>query len=85
MKGIVYIGDGRGLEEGNEELIEFVKWVIKEGRESMEKMGFVEVTRGSVEDGIVKGIEEGGSEILIVRVVLFGGGHYKRDVASAIK
>ncbi|PFA21863.1 MULTISPECIES: sirohydrochlorin chelatase [Bacillus cereus group] len=85
MKGIVYIGHGSRLQEGNEQFIHFVKSVIKERSESIQKIGFLELTTPTVQDAIVKAIQDGATEILIVPVLLFAAAHYKRDVPFEIK
>ncbi|WP_410985172.1 sirohydrochlorin chelatase [Bacillus cereus] len=85
MKGIVYIGHGSRLQEGNEQFIHFVRSVIKERSESIQKIGFLELTTPTVQDAIVEAIQDGATEVLIVPVLLFAAAHYKRDVPFEIK
>ncbi|PFD97561.1 sirohydrochlorin chelatase [Bacillus cereus] len=85
MKGIVYIGHGSRLQEGNEQFIHFVKSVINERSENIQKIGFLELTTPTAQDAIVEAITEGATEILIVPVLLFAAAHYKRDVPFEIE
>lgn len=41
MKGIVYIGHGSRLQEGNEQFVYFIQSVIKERSESIQKLAFL--------------------------------------------
>ncbi|MEN1938351.1 sirohydrochlorin chelatase [Paenibacillus sp. 102] len=85
MKGIVYIGHGSRLQEGNEQFIHFVRSVIKERSESIQKIGFLELTTPTVQDAIVEAIRDGATEVLIVPVLLFAAAHYKCDVPFEIE
>ncbi|MBO1581757.1 sirohydrochlorin chelatase [Bacillus sp. XF8] len=85
MKGIVYIGHGSRLQEGNEQFIHFVRSVIKERSESIQKIGFLELTTPTVQDAITEAIQDGATEVLIVPVLLFAAAHYKRDVPFEIE
>ncbi|HEK9102784.1 TPA: sirohydrochlorin chelatase [Bacillus pseudomycoides] len=85
MKGIVYMGHGSRLHEGNEQFIHFVKSVIKERSESIQKIGFLELTTPTVQDAIVAAIQDGATEVLLVPVLLFAAAHYKRDVPFEIE
>ncbi|AIK37288.1 sirohydrochlorin chelatase [Bacillus pseudomycoides] len=85
MKGIVYIGHGSRLQEGNKQFIHFVQSVINERSENIQKIGFLELTTPTVQDAIVEAITEGATEILIVPVLLFAAAHYKRDVPFEIE
>ncbi|MCP1125383.1 sirohydrochlorin chelatase [Bacillus sp. 3103sda1] len=85
MKGIVYIGHGSRLQEGNEQFIHFVQSVIKERSENIQKIGFLELTTPTVQDAITEAILDGATEVLLVPVLLFAAAHYKRDVPFEIK
>ncbi|MBY0596456.1 sirohydrochlorin chelatase [Bacillus bingmayongensis] len=85
MKGIVYIGHGSRLQEGNEQFIHFVQSVIKERSEIIQKIGFLELTTPTIQDAIAEAIQDGATEVLIVPVLLFAAAHYKRDVPFEIE
>ncbi|MGG2095229.1 sirohydrochlorin chelatase [Bacillus sp. S13(2024)] len=85
MKGIVYIGHGSRLQEGNEQFIHFVQDVIKARSESIQKIGFLELTTPTVQDAITEAILDGATDILIVPILLFAAAHYKRDVPFEIE
>ncbi|MDM5186664.1 sirohydrochlorin chelatase [Bacillus sp. DX4.1] len=85
MKGIVYIGHGSRLQEGNEQFVYFIQSVIKERSESIQKIGFLELTTPTIKDAIIEAIIEGATEILIVPVLLFAAAHYKRDIPFEIE
>lgn len=79
------MGHGSRLHEGNEQFIHFVKSVIKERSESIQKIGFLELTTPTVQDAIVAAIQDGATEVLLVPVLLFAAAHYKRDVPFEIE
>ncbi|MGG0186173.1 sirohydrochlorin chelatase [Bacillus rhizoplanae] len=85
MKGIVYIGHGSRLQEGNKQFIHFVQSVIKERSEGIQKIGFLELTTPTVQDAITEAILDGATEVLLVPVLLFAAAHYKRDVPFEIE
>lgn len=85
MKGIVYIGHGSRLLEGNEQFTHFIQSVINERSESIQKIGFLELTTPTIQDAIIEAITEGATEVLIVPILLFAAAHYKRDVPFEIK
>ncbi|MFD0768220.1 sirohydrochlorin chelatase [Bacillus sp. CGMCC 1.60114] len=84
MKGIVYIGHGSRLQEGNKQFIHFVQSVIKERSKGIQKIGFLELTTPTVQDAITEAILDGATEVLLVPVLLFAAAHYKRDVPFEI-
>ncbi|WP_440602503.1 sirohydrochlorin chelatase [Bacillus sp. GB_SG_008] len=85
MKGIVYIGHGSRLQEGNEQFIHFIQSVIKERSENIQKIGFLELTTPTVQDAITEAILDGATEVLLVPILLFAAAHYKRDIPFEIE
>ncbi|CAG9611534.1 Sirohydrochlorin ferrochelatase [Bacillus rhizoplanae] len=85
MKGIVYIGHGSRLQEGNEQFIHFVQSVIKKRSENIQKIGFLELITPNVQDAITEAILDGATEVLLVPVLLFAAAHYKRDIPFEIE
>ncbi|HDR4863314.1 sirohydrochlorin chelatase [Bacillus cereus] len=84
MKGIVYVGHGSRLQEGNEQFIHFIQSVMKERNERIQKMAFLELTTLSIQDAVTETIIEGATEIMMVPVLLFAAAHYKRDIPFEI-
>lgn len=84
MKGIVYIGHGSRLQEGNEQFIQFIQSVMKERNERIQKLAFLELTTPTISDAVTETIIEGATEIMIVPVLLFAAAHYKRDIPLEI-
>ncbi|WP_377865905.1 sirohydrochlorin chelatase [Bacillus sp. R86525] len=85
MKGIVYVGHGSRLQEGNEQFIHFIQSVMKERNERIQKMAFLELTNPTIQDAVTEAIIEGATEIMIVPVLLFAAAHYKRDIPFEIE
>ncbi|EMA6344054.1 sirohydrochlorin chelatase [Bacillus cytotoxicus] len=85
MKAIVYIGHGSRLQEGNEQFKHFIRSVMQERNEKIQKVGFLELTTPTVQEAIYEAITEGATEIVVVPVLLFAAAHYKRDVPFEIK
>ncbi|MDZ4480038.1 sirohydrochlorin chelatase [Bacillus cereus] len=84
MKGIVYVGHGSRLQEGNEQFIQFIQSVMKERNERIQKIAFLELTTPTISDAVTETIIEGVTEIMIVPVLLFAAAHYKRDIPLEI-
>ena len=84
MKGIVYVGHGSRLQEGNEQFIQFIQSVMKERNERIQKLAFLELTTPTISDAVTETIIEGATEIMIVPVLLFAAAHYKRDIPLEI-
>ena len=84
MKGIVYVGHGSRLQEGNEQFIHFIQSVMKERNERIQKIAFLELTKPTISDAVTETILEGATEIMIVPVLLFAAAHYKRDIPLEI-
>ena len=85
MKGIVYVGHGSRLQEGNEQFIHFIQSVMKERNERIQKTAFLELTTPTISDAVTETILEGATEIMIVPVLLFAAAHYKRDIPFEIE
>jgi len=85
MKGIVYVGHGSRLQEGNEQFIQFIQSVMKERNERIQKIAFLELTTPTISDAVTETIIEGVTEIMIVPVLLFAAAHYKRDIPFEIE
>lgn len=85
MKGIVYVGHGSRLQEGNEQFIHFIQSVMKERNERIQKVAFLELTTPTISDAVTETILEGATEIRIVPVLLFAAAHYKRDIPFEIE
>ncbi|MGE1052701.1 sirohydrochlorin chelatase [Bacillus cereus] len=84
MKGIVYVGHGSRLQEGNEQFIQFIQSVMKERNERIQKLAFLELTTPTISNAVTETIIEGATEIMIVPVLLFAAAHYKRDIPLEI-
>lgn len=85
MKGIVYVGHGSRLQEGNEQFIHFIQSVMKERNERIQKIAFLELTTPTIQDAVTEAVIEGATEIMIVPVLLFAAAHYKRDIPFEIE
>ena len=85
MKGIVYVGHGSRLQEGNEQFIHFIQSVMKERNERIQRIAFLELTTPTISDAVTETILEGATEIMIVPVLLFAAAHYKCDIPFEIE
>ncbi|MBE7104675.1 sirohydrochlorin chelatase [Bacillus cereus] len=85
MKGIIYVGHGSRLQEGNEQFIHFIQSVMKECNERIQKIAFLELTTPTIQDTVTEAVIEGATEIMIVPVLLFAAAHYKRDIPFEIE
>ncbi|BAB05215.1 sirohydrochlorin chelatase [Halalkalibacterium halodurans] len=86
MKGIVYIGHGSRVEEGNEQLRAFVKKAIERKRDiPIQTIGFIELAEPSIEEAIDECVAMGATDIAIVPVLLLAAGHAKVDIPQEIE
>ncbi|PQZ53931.1 cobalamin biosynthesis protein CbiX [Bacillus sp. MYb209] len=85
MKGIIYVGHGSRLQEGNEQFIHFIQSVMKERNERIQKIAFLELTTPTIHDAVTEAVIEGATDIMIVPVLLFAAAHYKRDIPFEIE
>ncbi|QWH17461.1 sirohydrochlorin chelatase [Bacillus mycoides] len=85
MKGIVYVGHGSRLQEGNEQFTHFIQSVMAERNERIQKIAFLELATPTIQDAVTETIIEGATEIMIVPVLLFAAAHYKRDIPFEIE
>ncbi|PGM51042.1 sirohydrochlorin chelatase [Bacillus sp. AFS053548] len=77
---VVYIGHGSRRQEGNQQFIHFIQSVIKEIPIQVQEYAFLELVDPTIQQSLEKIIVEGAINILVVPVLLFAAGHYKRDI-----
>ncbi|PGL71075.1 sirohydrochlorin chelatase [Bacillus sp. AFS055030] len=81
---VVYIGHGSRRQEGNQQFLHFIQSVIKEIPIQKQEYAFLELVDPTIQQTLEKMIVEGASNILIVPVLLFAAGHYKRDIPDVL-
>ncbi|MFF2875967.1 sirohydrochlorin chelatase [Gottfriedia sp. NPDC057991] len=81
---VVYIGHGSRKQEGNEQFIHFIQSVIKEIPIQNQEYAFLELVAPTIQQSLEKIIVEGARNILVVPVLLFAAGHYKRDIPDEL-
>ncbi|MFD4706689.1 sirohydrochlorin chelatase [Gottfriedia sp. NPDC058432] len=81
---VVYIGHGSRKQEGNEQFIHFIQSVIKEIPIQNQEYAFLELVEPTIQQTLEKIILEGARNILVVPVLLFAAGHYKRDIPDEL-
>ncbi|WP_091021216.1 sirohydrochlorin chelatase [Bacillus sp. UNCCL81] len=77
---VVYIGHGSRRQEGNQQFIHYIQSVIKEIPIQKQEYAFLELVEPTIQQTLEKMIVEGARNIVVVPVLLFAAGHYKRDI-----
>ncbi|PEJ59017.1 cobalamin biosynthesis protein CbiX [Bacillus sp. AFS002410] len=81
---VVYIGHGSRRQEGNEQFIHFIQSVIKNVEVQKQEYAFLELVEPTIQQTLEKVILEGAQKILVVPVLLFAAGHFKRDIPDEL-
>ncbi|MFB7142288.1 sirohydrochlorin chelatase [Gottfriedia sp. NPDC056225] len=81
---VVYIGHGSRRQEGNEQFIHFIQSVIKNVAVQKQEYAFLELVEPTIQQTLEKVILEGAQKILVVPVLLFAAGHFKRDIPDEL-
>ncbi|QKE72250.1 sirohydrochlorin chelatase [Arthrobacter citreus] len=81
---VVYIGHGSRRQEGNEQFIHFIQSVIKNVAVQKQEYAFLELDEPTIQQTLEKVILEGAQKILVVPVLLFAAGHFKRDIPDEL-
>ncbi|WP_129691092.1 sirohydrochlorin chelatase [Gottfriedia acidiceleris] len=81
---VVYIGHGSRRQEGNQQFIHFIQSIFKEIPIQKQEYAFLELVDPTIQQTLEKIIVEGARNILVVPVLLFAAGHYKRDIPDEL-
>ncbi|MEH7073310.1 sirohydrochlorin chelatase [Neobacillus drentensis] len=84
MKSILYIGHGTRSKEGAEEAQSFIHRVMERINVEIQEISFLELTSPSIEEGFLRCVERGATEITVVPLFLLAAGHIKEDIPDAL-
>ncbi|MDP4084279.1 MAG: sirohydrochlorin chelatase [Bacillota bacterium] len=85
MNAILYIGHGTRLKMGIQEVESFLKRVIQRIDVSIQEISFLELAKPSIEDGFVKCVERGATNIIVSPIFLLPASHIKIDIPQILE
>jgi sirohydrochlorin ferrochelatase len=84
MEAILYIGHGTRSKEGAAEAITFIHRVMERIDVEIQEISFLELTKPSIEEGFLRCIDRGATEISVIPLFLLAAGHIKEDIPNAL-
>ncbi|MFL6518009.1 MAG: sirohydrochlorin chelatase [Bacillus sp. (in: firmicutes)] len=84
MKAILYIGHGTRSKEGAEEAISFIHRVMEQINADIQEISFLELTEPGIEEGFLRCVDRGATEITVIPLFLLAAGHIKEDIPQAL-
>lgn len=85
MKAILYIGHGTRSKKGAFEAKAFLERVIAKVPAPIQEVSFIELTEPTIEEGFLRCIKKGATEIIVVPILLLAAGHMKKDIPEIIE
>nr|WP_263327436.1 sirohydrochlorin chelatase [Neobacillus sp. Marseille-Q6967] len=84
MKAILYIGHGTRSKKGSDEAKRFIERVMARIDINIQEISFLELTEPLIEEGFIRCMEKGATEIIVVPLFLLSAGHIKQDIPQAL-
>jgi sirohydrochlorin ferrochelatase len=84
MKAILYICHGTRSKKGVGEAREFLKRVMERIEVPIQEISFLELTEPLIDEGFMRCVDRGASEITVVPIFLLAAGHIKEDIPKAL-
>lgn len=84
MKAILYIGHGTRSKEGAAEAKTFVHRVMERIDVEIQEISFLELTKPDIEEGFLRCVNRGATEITVIPLFLLAAGHIKEDIPLAL-
>ncbi|SDI51675.1 sirohydrochlorin chelatase [Alteribacillus bidgolensis] len=85
MQGVLYVGHGSRVNEGNDQLKAFVDIAKKEIDVPIQETCFLELADPSILEGARRCIEQGAESLAVVPVLLLAAGHIKKDIPEELE
>lgn len=80
MKAILYIAHGTRSKKGALEASYFLQKVISKVPVPIQEYSFLELTDPPIDEGFLRCVERGATEVTIVPIFLLAAGHIKKDI-----
>jgi sirohydrochlorin ferrochelatase len=84
MKAILYIGHGTRSKVGADEAKTFIHRVMERIDVEIQEISFLELTKPSIEEGFLRCVKRGATEISVIPLFLLAAGHIKEDIPQAL-
>ncbi|MFB4165565.1 sirohydrochlorin chelatase [Alteribacillus sp. JSM 102045] len=84
MQGVLYIGHGSRVKEGNDQLKEFVDSAKRDIPIPVQETCFLELAEPSILEGARRCVEQGVDSLAVVPVLLLAAGHIKKDIPEEL-
>jgi sirohydrochlorin ferrochelatase len=84
VKAILYIGHGTRSKEGADEAKSFIHRVMERINVEIQEISFLELTKPGIDEGFLRCVDRGATEITVVPLFLLAAGHIKEDIPLAL-
>ncbi|WP_216829510.1 sirohydrochlorin chelatase [Alkalihalobacterium elongatum] len=85
MDALLFIGHGSRVNAGNKQFLSFIAQVMEMLPLSIKEVGFIELTKPTILEGIKNCIEQGATRVFVQPVLLLEAGHAKKDIPEEIE
>lgn len=84
MRAILYVGHGTRSKKGEHEAKVFLQNVIEKVDIPIQEISFLELSSPSMEEGFLRCVERGATEVNVVPILLLTAGHMKHDIPAEL-
>lgn len=84
MKAILYVGHGTRSKKGEKEAKAFLQNVMAKVDVPIQEISFLELSSPSIEEGFLRCVEKGATEVTVVPILLLTAGHMKHDIPDEL-
>ena len=85
MKAVLYVCHGSRIKEGREQAMEFVERCKRELSYPVQETCFLELSEPDIFEGIIKCVQQGAKEIVVIPVLLLAATHVKKDIPNELE
>ncbi|WP_054636744.1 sirohydrochlorin chelatase [Thalassobacillus sp. C254] len=85
MQGVLYIGHGSRVQEGNRQFENFVKDTMSMIDIPVQETCFLELADPGISEGVRRCKEKGVTKLLVIPVLLLTAGHAKQDIPEELR
>ncbi|MGG0719628.1 sirohydrochlorin chelatase [Robertmurraya massiliosenegalensis] len=85
MKAVLFVGHGTRSKKGAIEAIHFIESIMEKIQVDIQELSFLELTSPTIDEGFLRCVERGATEITVVPILLLTAGHMKKDIPEVIR
>lgn len=84
MKAVLYVGHGTRSKIGATEARHFIESIMGKVPVDIQELSFLELTSPTINEGFIRCVERGATEIVVVPILLLTAGHMKKDIPEVM-